>query len=63
MPAHPYGLRDDEHGAIEALQRGVPSPTATNDVWRVLLKMPLVWRDPLAAGRFRLTPLGERYPA
>jgi hypothetical protein len=29
--AHPYGLTDAEHAAIEALQRGEPGPPDTAD--------------------------------
>jgi hypothetical protein len=60
--AHPYGLRDDEYDAIVALQDGRPAPPETSDVWTALLKMKLVWRDPLEGG-LRLTAAGKRYPA
>ncbi len=60
--AHPYGLRDDEHTAIVALQGGEPGPDEKSDAWAALLKMQLVWRDPLKGG-LRLTAAGQRYPA
>lgn len=60
--AHPYGLSDDEHAAITALQAGERGPGETSDAWRALIKMSLVWRDEFEQ-RIRLTPAGERYPA
>jgi hypothetical protein len=61
LTAHPYGLTDAEHAAIAALRRGEQGPAETSDAWTALLKMKLVWRDPLEGG-LRLTPAGERYP-
>lgn len=58
--AHPYGLTDAEYEAIAALKRGEPGPGETSSAWTALLKMKLVWRDPLAGG-LRLTAAGERY--
>jgi hypothetical protein len=60
--AHPYGLTDDEYAAMVALKSGGPVPPDTSDAWAALLKMKLVWRDPLEGG-VRLTAAGQRYPA
>jgi hypothetical protein len=59
--AHPYGLTDAEYDALVALQNGRPGPPETSAAWTALLKMKLVWRDPLEGG-LRLTAAGQRYP-
>jgi hypothetical protein len=56
------GLRDAEYAAIRGSSARQPGPPETAGAWVALLKMKLVWRDPLEGG-LRLTAAGKRYPA
>lgn len=61
--ARPHGLHDDEHAALQQLQRGGLAPPADHPVWTYLLATGLVRIDrDVRPQAVRLTPAGRSYP-
>jgi hypothetical protein len=60
--AHSYGLNENEHAAMRALQEAAPMPAVTDPVWMFLVWSGLVFIDSAAdPPAVRLTTLGRRY--